>query len=527
MPFEAANQLRGGTSVRNLNKAVTWLIVVIFISAGVIPAAMAQRGRTYRYNDNYMRELFNRLETRTDSFSNLIPNALDRSRLDGSQREDEINQLVTDFEHATDELKKRFENGQSTASDAQMVLQRGALINTFMRNRRLDGRTERAWRRVSTDLDRLAVAYNVSRDWATIQWPALPGGTPAYGFDGLLTGTFRLNASMSNDPRTVAAAATRNLNYRQRQRISDNLIERLTPPDIIAIERRGNTVTLASTRSPQLSFDVDGRERIERYPNGRTSRTRATFSGSTLNVVTNGDRLNDFTASFTPVENGRRLLVTRQLYAERLNQPVTVRSYYDRTSDVAQWNVYNPYLTPQPNTVSQPTFVVPNGTRVIAVLNESLSTQTQGVNERFTLTVREPYQYRNAIIEGHLTGVDRGGRISGRSQMTLDFDRIRMPNGSTYEFAGVLQSVTTNDEAIRVDNEGTLEDENRTSTTLQRTAIGTVIGALIGAIAGGGKGAAVGAAVGAGAGAGSVYVQGRDDLELARGTEITIVASAP
>jgi hypothetical protein len=50
---------------------------------------------------------------------------------------------------------------------------------------------------------------------------------------------------------------------------------------------------------------------------------------------------------------------------------------------------------------------------------------------------------------------------------------------------------------------------------------------LIGAIAGGGKGAAIGAAVGAGAGAGSVYVQGRDDLELARGTELTIVASAP
>ena len=37
----------------------------------------------------------------------------------------------------------------------------------------------------------------------------------------------------------------------------------------------------------------------------------------------------------------------------------------------------------------------------------------------------------------------------------------------------------------------------------------------------------IGAAVGAGAGAGSVYVQGRDDLELARETELTILASAP
>jgi outer membrane lipoprotein SlyB len=50
---------------------------------------------------------------------------------------------------------------------------------------------------------------------------------------------------------------------------------------------------------------------------------------------------------------------------------------------------------------------------------------------------------------------------------------------------------------------------------------------LLGAIIGGGKGAAIGAAIGAGGGAGSVYVQGRDDLELSNGTEFTIRASAP
>jgi len=60
-----------------------------------------------------------------------------------------------------------------------------------------------------------------------------------------------------------------------------------------------------------------------------------------------------------------------------------------------------------------------------------------------------------------------------------------------------------------------------------RGGIGAALGAIIGAIGGGGKGAAIGAAVGAGVGAGSVYVQGRDDLELRSGTEMTIRASAP
>ena len=510
--------------MKYLNRVTIVIVAVVMLGVGMMPSSMAQQ-RSYRYNDNYMRQLFNRLETRTDRFSNLIPNALDRSRLDGSQREDDINQLVTHFEHATDQLKQRFENRQSTANDASMVLQRGASIDRFMRNRRLGSNTERAWRLVSNDLDRLAMAYNVARNWSSMTWPALPTG-PVYSSESQLTGTFRLNQALSNNPRIVAESATRNLNYRQRQRINSNLIDRLTPPEVIAIERRGNNITLASTRSPQLSFVVDNREHSERYPNGRTSQVRANFIGSGLQVVSNGDRANDFTATFTPLENGRQLLVTRQVWAERLNQPVMLRSYYDRTSDVAQWNVYDPF-TNSPGSTAARGFLVPEGTRVAAVLNEDLSTETGRVNQGFTMMIREPYQYRNAVIEGHVTDVDRGGRISGRSQMTLNFDRIRMPNGTTYEFAGVLQSVRSNDEAIRVDTEGTVEENSRTSTTLQRTAIGTAVGAIIGAIAGGGKGAAIGAAVGAGAGAGSVYVQGRDDVELARGSEFIIVASAP
>jgi len=80
----------------------------------------------------------------------------------------------------------------------------------------------------------------------------------------------------------------------------------------------------------------------------------------------------------------------------------------------------------------------------------------------------------------------------------------------------------------QVDNEGVVrEEESRTNTTLTRTGIGTAVGALIGAIAGGGKGAAIGAVIGAGAGAGSVYIQGRDDLDLNRGTDFTIRASSP
>jgi hypothetical protein len=145
------------------------------------------------------------------------------------------------------------------------------------------------------------------------------------------------------------------------------------------------------------------------------------------------------------------------------------------------------------------------------------------------MTVRAPAQYQGAIIEGNVSRVDRAGPFSGRAQLTLDFWQIRLPSGRTAGLAGYIESVRADGEDVRVDTEGvtTVEErDSRTNRTAQRAAIGAAVGAIIGAIAGGGKGAVIGAGVGAGVGAGSVYVQGRDDLELRSGTEVTIRANS-
>ena len=512
--------------MKSFERAIVMVAVFTLFGFGLIPATQAQYQRPYRYNDNYVRNIIQRLETRTDRFSNLLPNALDQSEINGTNREDDINKLVTNFEHATDLLKDHFNNNQSTALDAEAVLREGSRIDRFMRNHTLNYATERSWNLVRADLNRLSNAYSVASNWRYMQWPS--NIAPVFpGYDAMMTGTFRLNNSMSDNPMTVADNATRNASYSDRQAIYDNLINRLTPPEMLAVERHGNTVTLASSRTPEVRFDVDGVERMETYPDGRVTHVRATFSLGELKVVSNGDRLNDFTATFSPMDNGRRMLVTREIYAERLSRPVTVRSYYDRTSDVAQWNVYSGI--PAYVGSNSMTFVVPDGTQLVATLNRDLSTRYVNDGEQFTMRVLSPATYRDAVIEGHVSGIDRSGRFAGRSQMTFNFDRIRLRNGEAHDFAGIVESVNTlNGESARVDNEGAVrEDENRTNTTLERTGIGTAIGALIGAIAGGGKGAAIGAAVGAGAGAGSVYVQGRDDLDLGRGTQFTIRASSP
>ena len=172
---------------------------------------------------------------------------------------------------------------------------------------------------------------------------------------------------------------------------------------------------------------------------------------------------------------------------------------------------------------------MPDGTQLVAVLNDNLSTKQARDGDRFTLTVRSPSQYDGASIEGHVAQVNRSGQVSGRAEMSFEFDRIRLRDGRASNFAGYIESVrTTSGETVRVDNEGRVQDDDgQTGRTVTRAGIGAAIGAVIGAIAGGGKGAAIGAAVGAGAGAGSVFVQGREDLDLMSGAEFTIRASAP
>jgi hypothetical protein len=348
-----------------------------------------------------------------------------------------------------------------------------------------------------------------------------------------LTGTYRLNPARSDNAATTADRVTRDLPGRDQQRLRNAVMQRLEAPESLAIERDGRTITIASTHAAQVTFEADGREQIEQSRNGRQMRTTATLSGDRLVVSTEGDRSVDYQVTFTPMNNGRSLRVTRRITDEGLRQPVFANSVYDKTSDRPQLNVYAGGRDSaaggrdSASRTSRGNVFVPDGTQLVAVLNDDLSTKDARDGDRFALTVRSPSQYSGASIDGHVVRVARSGQVSGRAEMSFDFDTIRQRDGRASSFAGYIESVrTTNGDEVRVDNEGKVQDEgSQTERTVTRTGIGAAIGAVIGAVAGGGKGAAIGAAVGAGAGAGSVFIQGRNDLELKNGTEFHIRAS--
>jgi hypothetical protein len=271
-------------------------------------------------------------------------------------------------------------------------------------------------------------------------------------------------------------------------------------------------------------LDVDGQARSETNPNGGVSTVRAEFFGDQLSVTTTGNRGRDFTVTFEPLEGGNGLRVTRSIEVAALPTAVTSQSTYRRTAESPDWSVFRAPTGPPPPPPGGGAGigVVPAGTILVGRLNTTLGSRTSHQGDRFNVTVSGPGQFQGATLDGIVTRVGTGG---GRNELIFDFDRIRLRDGRTAEFEGVLSQARTPDgRLLLIDREGDVHTgPNRSAQAVTGGAVGATIGAIIGAIANGGKGAAIGAAIGAGTVAGTVYAVGQD-LDLPRGTELQIIA---
>jgi hypothetical protein len=106
------------------------------------------------------------MEQQSDRFRSALDSSLDKSRLNGTNQEDDINRFVKEFYESTKTLRDRFDDHKSTSADVQNVLDRAASIDGFMRRNRLrDDKAAREWDQLRGNLDELAQVYNVSWQW--------------------------------------------------------------------------------------------------------------------------------------------------------------------------------------------------------------------------------------------------------------------------------------------------------------------------------------------------------------------------
>src|SRR5215210_8692944 len=165
--------------------------------------------------------------------------------------------------------------------------------------------------------------------------------------------------------------------------------------------------------------------------------------------------------------------------------------------------------------------LVPAGTDLKVRINDTLSSKDSRIGDRFTATVVDPSRFDEARLSGHISSIQKSGKVKGRTSMNLAFDSIELRDGRR----GVLHGYVTRvygEGSGRSDEEGGVESKSRTNQTVKRAGIGATVGAIVGGIAGGGKGAAIGLIIGGAGGAGSLAVNGSKELKIESGTEMLV-----
>ena len=146
------------------NKRILIVINVLILLASFSVVANAQ-DTAYRLSDKEVKKLMAQLKKDAGRFRKSLDSSLDRSRLNGTNREDDINAMLKNYEDATERLYDRFKDDKSVGADVEAVLDDAAELDRFMTRRLASEKAERDWAAVREDLRRLADAYNVSWRW--------------------------------------------------------------------------------------------------------------------------------------------------------------------------------------------------------------------------------------------------------------------------------------------------------------------------------------------------------------------------
>ena len=93
--------------MNRIRQTISVALVFAMLSLG-LASAQAQTQRPYRISDRQVENALRRVEADADRFRSSFSNALDRSRWNGTNTEDQLNTYVQNFESATDALRSRF-----------------------------------------------------------------------------------------------------------------------------------------------------------------------------------------------------------------------------------------------------------------------------------------------------------------------------------------------------------------------------------------------------------------------------------
>jgi hypothetical protein len=150
-----------------MKKISTRLVIALAVSSLLTVSTFAQgraRGRFYSKGD--VERIIKRVEDRSDSFQKTVDKTLDRSSLDGTRREDNINEQVKQLERALDNLRSDFDRRdqwRETHNQVRSVLNQADEVGRIVRKFRFNNQVQSGWAALRQDLNTLAGIYDLPR----------------------------------------------------------------------------------------------------------------------------------------------------------------------------------------------------------------------------------------------------------------------------------------------------------------------------------------------------------------------------
>lgn len=121
-------------------------------------------GRMSDYERRQLRDLARRIDDRSRDLQRDVDHLLDNSRINGSNREDRINNEARDLRNAASRFRNvagdndRYDPSRDEARD---LLQSASQFSRMLGRVRLDGRTSNDWNQLRNDLRTVANIYNL------------------------------------------------------------------------------------------------------------------------------------------------------------------------------------------------------------------------------------------------------------------------------------------------------------------------------------------------------------------------------
>ena len=173
-------------------------------------------------------------------------------------------------------------------------------------------------------------------------------------------------------------------------------------------------------------------------------------------------------------------------------------------------------------------YTVQRGQTFRVRMNETISSKTARVGDRFTTTVTEPVYSDTGVIvipvgstvTGRVDSVRIAKKGGDPGSIDASFVEVRLPNGTRRAINGSLTDLNT--KQAKSDAEGSASGDERKNDKLIFIGGGAAGGAILGGAIGGGKGALIGGILGGLGGlAGERFTKG-EDAEVRSGTEFGI-----